>query len=558
MQKKSAVTYVALGCVLCAVAFSAITRRERFDPIIGGLPQPGQRTVIGHLSETDMPVGVAFTAGDQGHFRLFVEPVKGADVSENDVRTFAEYFLAALAVPVADQWVNLSPSESTRVLAPSLADTALGTTLLRQDYVLKQVAATLTDPKTPLGKAYWAQGRGDLAKIWIEPGEIRVADDGERVVVECATLRVRSESAGNDLLIPALTDAVNRDALFAPLRQAYRAMILASRCKAVVRSGAVMRSADGRQTAGLRNRSGSVTVLFGLYAKAYTRGAYHETTAQGKTHRQYFCGGFDPNRLTTMQVTQGSSAVDAALPDDVREATIEVTALAAALYQAGLASSDELLAASFKVVDPNFDHARPSVRLDLSDARDPLGDLGDAFAPLPLDGAMYAVWTFPPSQKQMKRVYAETFASLKKLGLDVTLAMPKPQNVNPQQDIVLKIVRHSATERLDARSVAVPVQKLQLANEGIFAAQPEEFPYVIYPHDRGPLMAYSSSAARIVAKDVSLSQSSDVGGVDMRALGGGTKGTESFSEKSSAVSEYGFTVSGADVVPAKRHRRKPL
>jgi len=70
------------------------------------------------------------------------------------------YFMAALTVPETDFWVNLSPYEADDVIPQQLSDTDFGRDLLVQDYVLKQVAASLTHPESALGKKYWQSVNG--------------------------------------------------------------------------------------------------------------------------------------------------------------------------------------------------------------------------------------------------------------------------------------------------------------------------------------------------------------------------------------------------------------
>ena len=64
-------------------------------------------------------------------------------------------FLAALAIPEEDWWVNLTLGQPDRVAPKSLSSTTLGRTLLLQDYLLKQVAASIQNPFTEYGSSYW-------------------------------------------------------------------------------------------------------------------------------------------------------------------------------------------------------------------------------------------------------------------------------------------------------------------------------------------------------------------------------------------------------------------
>ena len=62
------------------------------------------------------------------------------------------YFLASLTVPENDLWVNLSPYEKDRIVPEPLSKTELGRDLLPQDYILKQLTASLMYPEDELGE----------------------------------------------------------------------------------------------------------------------------------------------------------------------------------------------------------------------------------------------------------------------------------------------------------------------------------------------------------------------------------------------------------------------
>ena len=57
-----------------------------------------------------------------------------------------KYFLAALTVPEAELWVNLSPYEGERIIPEKFSTTEMGRDLLAQDYILKQLTASLMYP----------------------------------------------------------------------------------------------------------------------------------------------------------------------------------------------------------------------------------------------------------------------------------------------------------------------------------------------------------------------------------------------------------------------------
>src|SRR5882672_274307 len=58
-------------------------------------------------------------------------------------------------MPEKDLWVNLSPYEKDRTIPEALSQTDMGRDLLAQDYILKQLTASLIYPEKELGKSFW-------------------------------------------------------------------------------------------------------------------------------------------------------------------------------------------------------------------------------------------------------------------------------------------------------------------------------------------------------------------------------------------------------------------
>ncbi|MBF0569980.1 MAG: hypothetical protein HQL18_04325, partial [Candidatus Omnitrophica bacterium] len=76
---------------------------------------------------------------------------------QEESQRLVKYFLASLTTPEKDLWVNLSPYESDRIVQDDFGRTAMGRDLLAQDYILKQIAASLIYPDGDLGKKFWAE-----------------------------------------------------------------------------------------------------------------------------------------------------------------------------------------------------------------------------------------------------------------------------------------------------------------------------------------------------------------------------------------------------------------
>src|SRR3989338_27938 len=87
---------------------------------------------------------------DRGQSGLADEPLK------EEYTKMIKYFMASLTVLEDQMWVNLSPYEKDRMIAEGLGKTEMGRDMLAQDYLLKQLTASLLYPEKELGKKFWA------------------------------------------------------------------------------------------------------------------------------------------------------------------------------------------------------------------------------------------------------------------------------------------------------------------------------------------------------------------------------------------------------------------
>ena len=119
------------------------------------LPAPG---VIVHLSpslEPPLLKGIKVHANnpfrfdfilDKGDSGLSVETPLMASLLKQEAAKLIKYFLASLTIPEKDLWVNLSPYEKNRIIPQSFGLTEMGRDLLGEDYMLKQITASLIYP----------------------------------------------------------------------------------------------------------------------------------------------------------------------------------------------------------------------------------------------------------------------------------------------------------------------------------------------------------------------------------------------------------------------------
>jgi hypothetical protein len=308
------------------------------------------------------------------------------DRSEADVRKTVEdqvkYFLAALTIPEKDIWVNLSPFESDRIVDRSLGETDLGRDMLSQDYVLKQLAASLVYPEKSPGKEFWdkvysnARRNGlyelpsDLfQKVWIVPQKAVVYEEGRSAYVVQADMKVMldrdyiaefqgpSQKAGRqetaallkngeyeDLLrgsiIPVIQKEVNEGKHFARLRQIFHALILAKWYREKVRGQLLDRIyLNKKKTGGIdiadKKESGKI---YDLYVQAYKRGVFNFVKEDpdrltGEVFpRKYFSGGLKDFGMVALPgvftITRDPAMAPAQIPEGTAQVAVDMAQVA--------------------------------------------------------------------------------------------------------------------------------------------------------------------------------------------------------------------------------------
>ena len=153
---------------------------------------------------------------DQGDTTLKDEDLR------RETNRLIKYFLAALTVPESELWVNLSPYEKNRIVPDKFGKTEMGRDLLAQDYMLKQLTASLMNPEGELGRKFWEKiqalakeksGGEELPKdmfhkIWIVPDKAVIYVHAKGAFIVKSHLKVLMEE---DYL--ALRESGNREQL---------------------------------------------------------------------------------------------------------------------------------------------------------------------------------------------------------------------------------------------------------------------------------------------------------------------------------------------------------
>lgn len=228
---------------------------------------------------------------------------------ELELNRLVSYFLSALTVAQEALWVNLSPNEQNRIMDYDLSQTDLGRDMLGQDYILKQLSASLTHPENELGKDYWKHQLGttprldsnDLSKIWIKPSKAELFVDASKVLIGTSSLKLATENLNvSSNMISEIEDEVNRGEHFARLRQIYNATLLAHWFKKSVVNSLFDRYIGSNKIEGINVDDTSIREkVFQQYLSAFEIGAY-DTTIKARNSdtgrlekRRYICGGID-------------------------------------------------------------------------------------------------------------------------------------------------------------------------------------------------------------------------------------------------------------------------
>ncbi len=362
-------------CSVTLIAFMALNVMPSFAQMSAPMSAPGQMVSLsagfnpsslkGIKVYPDNPFRFDFILdpGDQDITSQVAEPpAKWFEGRADEVVRLIKYFLAALTIPEKDLWVNLSPYEKDRIIPHEFGMTGMGRDLLAQDYLLKQITASVMFPEGDIGKGFWAKvyqaafekyGTTDISvdtfnKVWIMPDKAVVFEKGENAFIIKSHLKVMLESdylaastsqvaeppvkwpkAGQasqefakniirEIILPALEKEVNEGRNFASLRQVYQSLILAAWFKKKIKNSILSKVyVDQKKIAGVNIDDPAMSEkIWGQYVEAFKKGAFNFIKEEKDQYtdemipRKYFAGGVDVTRLSDRAME---------LTDDVRE-----------------------------------------------------------------------------------------------------------------------------------------------------------------------------------------------------------------------------------------------
>ncbi len=313
------------------------------------LPAPGTMVTV---SEGFMPPtlrGVTIHPDNPLSFDFILDmgdsQLKTQDL-ERESSKLIKYFLASLTIPENELWVNLSPYEKEKIISDQFGLTEMGRDLLAQDYILKQLTASLIYPENELGKKFWDRvyqkayelyGTTQIPvntfnKVWIVPERAVVYEQGNTAFVVDTHLKVMlegdylalsenfkrrnftedqlldkevkeldqmSSSIVKEVILPEIEREVNEGEHFSQLRQIYHSLILAVWYKQNLKESLLSKvyvnqgKVDGVDIEDKQSKE----KIYERYLEAFQKGVYNYIKEDYDAHteslipRKYFSGG---------------------------------------------------------------------------------------------------------------------------------------------------------------------------------------------------------------------------------------------------------------------------
>lgn len=316
------------------------------------LPAPGTMVNLSPAFNPPILKGLKVHPENPFLFDFILDNGQVKNATPEDASKLVKYFLASLTTPEKEMWVNLSPYEKDRIVPESFGRTEMGRDLLAQDYILKQITASLIYPEDELGKKFWERirteaqkrfGTSDIPvntfnKVWIIPEKavvyenprsasayvvesslkVMLEDDYEALARSAESLssakglasdRPRPDGRGTpsdvassivrEIVIPELTVEVNSGNNFAQLRQIYNSLILAEWYKRKIKNSLLSQVyVDQNKVAGVDIEDpNEKQKIYEQYLEAFKKGAYNyikeeiDPVSQEMIPKKYFSGG---------------------------------------------------------------------------------------------------------------------------------------------------------------------------------------------------------------------------------------------------------------------------
>ena len=351
-QKKTAILRKSL-CSFVAFAFSVsliIAPASRADAqYITNLPKPGEMVLLSPTFQPPVLKGMTLHPENPLQFDFIVDRGQdrlSGDALKDETQKLLKYFLAAMTIPDDDAWVNLSPYEGDRIIPDMLGSTDMGKQMLEQDYLLKQLSASLTNPQEEIGKKFWdtvykkafekfgttAIPINTFNKVWIMPDRAVILEEEGYVFIGETHLKVmldedytsikenlKNEKLGmnkiskkkvedasavssqvvRQIILPELEKEINEGKNFASVRQIYHSVILAAWYKQNLKNSLLGKVyVDQSKIKGVDIAEKDVKQkVYEQYLAAFRKGVYnlikedYDLASKEALPRKYFSGG---------------------------------------------------------------------------------------------------------------------------------------------------------------------------------------------------------------------------------------------------------------------------
>jgi len=327
------------------------------------LPAPGVMIQLSIPYNPAIVKGITIYPDNPLKFDFIIDPgddnLQG-EALKKEANKLIKYFMASLTVPEDEMWVNLSPYEKDRIIANGLSQTELGRDLLSQDYILKQLTASLMYPEEELGSDFWERvyakaqekyGTSEIPmntfnKVWIVPEKTNVYVNGNNVFVVDNHLKVMleedylalesnlghnehgvgeipenqakeindvSSEVIREVIIPAIEKEVNEGKNFANLRQIFHSMILAAWYKQNLKESLLAQVyVNQNKVNGIDLEDKQIKEkIYNQYVEAFEKGVYdyikedYDAVTQQIIPRKYFSGGIKGNLKGKVKESKG-------------------------------------------------------------------------------------------------------------------------------------------------------------------------------------------------------------------------------------------------------------
>jgi len=332
----------SLLCLLIIISFlasSIILLPDSYAQSTLNIPEPGTMVLLSSAYTPVLIKGLKINPNNPLNLDFIVSTgnddgaISNRPYLKDESQKLIKYFFAALTLPEQDVWVNLSPYEKDRIVPKLTGETEMGRDMLAQDYLLKQITASLIYPEKGLGKEFWHKIYAEayqrygttqvpvntFNKVWIVADKASVYEAKDTVFVVDAHLKVMleedylatqkhqvpshgfSSNIVREIVLPALEKEVNEGKNFANLRQIFHSIILAKWYKESLKSALLNQVYSNKnKVVGLSYKnlsSQNPGYIYQQYLKAYKKGVFNyikediNQTTQQPIPRKYFSGG---------------------------------------------------------------------------------------------------------------------------------------------------------------------------------------------------------------------------------------------------------------------------